>query len=109
MGEDHASERRRYPRVPTEHALLARKLGVEACEEFSKTSTVGQGGCSFLSRESFGVGALIEVVITIYGDVVQATAKVVYERKNESGRYEIGMEFLELTDDDQPKIARLLS
>ncbi|MCP4901366.1 MAG: PilZ domain-containing protein [bacterium] len=104
-----ASERRRFPRIESQHAVLVTQLGEERCEELSKTQGLGEGGLSFMSREPFEPGAMLELAVTLYGKVVRATGRVAYARPNDSGELEIGVEFLQVPESDRKKLEQILS
>ncbi len=101
------SQQRRYPRMPSENAVLVERLGETEGEEFVTTRTVGLGGCLLTSRESYGVGSLVRIMITIKHEVVKARARVVWEAWKADDRFEIGVEFLDLDDQDHERIAAL--
>lgn len=107
MNQD-SSERRRFPRIKSQHALLVKQLGEEECEELSKTDALGEGGLSFKSRESFEPGAVIELVVTLYRKVLRATGRVAYARPTENGELEIGVEFLQVPDADRKMLEEVL-
>jgi len=100
---DGFSTPRRYPRIASQHAVLARKVG-DGLEEFGRTNSIALGGCSFIADEPLGVGSPLELLITVDGLVVRAHGKVVYELDN-AGRKEIGVEFAGV--DDTAAIERL--
>jgi len=104
---DYLPQRRRYPRIPSKNAVLVRKLGPEAVEDLGKTRTVGLGGCGLTSEESFGVGSLVEVLISIERRVVKAQAEVAYE-KEAFGCFDIGLKFRHLHEDDAAALRQLL-
>lgn len=106
---ERAREHRRYPRIPSTNTLLVRDLSGEAHEGFARTRTLGQGGCGFLSDDPRAPGAEIELLISASNEVVRARARVVYRLLLEDGRYEIGVEFLEMSDDDRHLIEQLCS
>lgn len=92
---------RRFPRIPAEHAVLVKPLGLEADEAFAKTRVLGLGGCMFVQDEPLGEGAAIELLISIRGQVIKTTARVVYEQPHPGGGVEIGCEFLFVSDKDR--------
>jgi hypothetical protein len=98
--QEEQREKRRFPRVPAEHVVLVKKLGDEELEEFAKTMTVGLGGCMFVSDSSLGVGSGIEILMSVKGKVVQTQARVVYETPKSEREIHIGVEFLQLRQDD---------
>jgi len=106
MSDEHAS-RRRFPRIASHHAVLAKSSGKDGLEEFGQTKSIALGGCSFIADEPFGVGSSIELLITVDGHVVRGRGRVVYEHDVDGGRKEIGVEFAGL--DDASAIERLLT
>lgn len=99
--------RRRYPRIASHHSVLVRKAAGEALEAFAHTTTMAIGGCSFISQETFGEGAALELLIAIDHRVISAKARVVYERPADDGRNEIGVEFAPLAEEDAGAIHRI--
>src|SRR5256885_1663092 len=97
MSGEEFPARRRFPRIASHHAVLAKSLGGDGDEEFGHTKTIAVGGCSFVAGESIGVGSPLELLITVDGHMVSARARVAYEHEEE-GRIEIGVEFASLDD-----------
>jgi len=103
-----AGHERRFPRLESHHALLVKKLGAQALEEFARTTTIARGGCCFISAEPLGEGATLDLLITVDHQVLRSRARVVYEHPHE-GEYETGVEFLNLDDLDAAKIEALFA
>ncbi|MBN2369746.1 MAG: PilZ domain-containing protein [Vicinamibacteria bacterium] len=101
------SKKRRFPRIPSCNAVLVNRLGDAPAEELGRTLVMGLGGCMFTSNESFGLGAHLQLLITVNREVVKSHARVVWERGIENGRVEIGVEFTALDDDARAKLGRL--
>lgn len=101
-------ELRRFPRIASQHAVLVKRLGDNEVEELTATRSLGLGGCGFLSDEPLGVGSLVEVLISVRREVVRTKAKVAYEIAEEGGKCEIGLQFLELGEDDRDRIEQLI-
>lgn len=99
----HASGKyqRRFPRVPAEHAVLVKRLGAGESEVITKTRVLGLGGCMFINDEALGEGTPIELLMSIRGQVIKTTARVVYEQPNAGGGVEVGVEFLFISDRDR--------
>lgn len=106
---DAFASKRRFPRIPSENALLVRKLGPEAVEGFAKTQVVGLGGCMFVSDGPVGVGAYLDLLISVRGRVVKALGRVVYEtaKPEPDAEVEVGVEFVKITPHDQQVIESL--
>jgi PilZ domain len=108
MDQKDMDQKRRYPRVPSENAVLVRKIGVEGVEEFAKTKSMGANGCGFLADEPLGEGSYIELLISVTYKVINTRARVVYEIPAD-GRWEIGVEFVRLDEEDREIVDTLMS
>lgn len=98
---------RRFPRISTENAVMVNRLGEDEIADLGCTSTIGAGGCSFISSEIQEVHNLLKLLISIRREVVEVRARVVFINKVEGGRFEIGVEFLDIKECDQSKIDAL--
>lgn len=107
MSESYPN-RRRFPRLSMKNPLLVKKVGEASDESLGKTRTVSLGGCMFHSDESLGVNALLELLISLKGHVIQAKARAIYENPAPEGGYEVGAEFLEVPEGDQDLLASIL-
>ncbi|MFZ5804155.1 MAG: PilZ domain-containing protein [Acidobacteriota bacterium] len=106
MEEDR--DRRRFVRFPAEFAVLVRRLGPGETENLGKTEVVGQGGCLFIHPQPLGLEETVELLISTRGSVLKAKARVAYESRREDGRYDIGVEFLAMSAEDQEKLRQAL-
>jgi hypothetical protein len=97
-------ESRRYPRLPSAHTILVKRLGPAPREELSRTKVVGLGGCMFVSPEGYGIGSALELLITVGRDVLRSQVRVVYEMPADEGGVEVGVEFLDLTEADRLRL-----
>lgn len=97
---------RRFRRVPVESPVLVRRNKADL-GAFSEAKCLGRGGCMFLHRERLEPGELLTVTISVKGGFIQATSRVVYANPTEGG-FEIGMEFVEISDLDLAAIDELL-
>ena len=93
-------EKRRFPRIPAEHAVLVKNLGPGELEEFAKTKVMGLGGCMFVSDGPIGVDLPIELLISVRGQVVKAQGRVVWETPTGANRWEVGVEFVSISPAD---------
>ncbi len=101
------SPRRRYPRITSENALLVKRVGEDELEGFAKTRVVGLGGCMFLADEPLGVGSALEMLISVRGRIAKAQGRVVYELPTRDLRFEVGVEFVGISDPDRSVIRTL--
>jgi hypothetical protein len=106
---DQERERRRFVRFPAELAVLVQKLGPQGEENLGKTEVVGLGGCLFIHPQSLGLEETIELLISAKGSVVRAKGRVAYEKQRADGRYDVGVEFLAMSEEDQAKLEALLA
>jgi hypothetical protein len=100
-------EKRRFPRISSENAVLVKRLGPEALENFARTRVMGLGGCMFVSDTAFGVDSPVEILISVRGQVIKATARVVWELPAAEGKTEIGVEFADIAQQDRLAIEKL--
>ena len=100
MTEDFA-QKRKFPRIPAENAVLVRKLSEAPQEGFGTMKTVGMGGCMFVHDASLGMGSTLELLISIKSWVVKSTARVVYELPKSDSEVEVGVEFLDISSADR--------
>lgn len=104
----NAPDHRRYPRIPAECAVLVAPLGPENHEALAKTRVLGSGGCMFVHDAPVGEVRVVELLISVHGRVVKARARVVYERPHAAGGMEVGVEFVEIAEEDRRVIDALL-
>lgn len=107
MSDDYP-KKRRFPRIPSENAVLVKRTGPEEAEGFAKTQVVGLGGCMFVSDESIGVGSHVDLLISVRGRVVASRGRVVYENAKQPGKIEVGVEFMNIAAEDRGAIQELL-
>jgi len=95
-------KRRKFPRIRTENPVHIRKLGSEACEAAAKTGSLGLGGCMFLAKEPVGDEALVDLLISVRPkQVIEARGRVVYETRRAANDFEVGVEFLSISEQDR--------
>jgi hypothetical protein len=99
--------RRRFPRIASHHSVLVKKVGIEEVEEFAHTKTIAIGGCSFIAPEPLGENSVCDLLIAVDGRVINARGRVVYDNGIEDGRREIGVQFVDLDENDANRIAQL--
>lgn len=105
--DDTPEGRRKYPRIPSKNSVLVRVLGDKEREGFAKTEIVGLGGCMFASNEALGEGSYLDLLIAVHHTVVKAFAKVAYEKPRDEGRWNIGVEFLQINEEDRKLLETL--
>ncbi|HEX3581516.1 MAG TPA: PilZ domain-containing protein, partial [Thermoanaerobaculia bacterium] len=87
--------------------VLLKRLGDEM-EEFALTRTMAIGGCSVVSSERMGAGSTLELLIASDSGVITAHGRVVYENELPDGRFDIGVEFGDLSDEDAGRVQQVL-
>ena len=107
MAAEDFSARRRFPRIASHHTVLLKRLGDEL-EEFAQTRTIALGGCSVVSGERIGVGSTLELLIAAEGGVITARGRVIYEKELPDGRFDLGVEFRDLSDEDAARVQQVL-
>ncbi len=97
--DDGGKDRRQYPRIAAEHTVLIESVDHSATG-FARTHVVALGGCGFLTRESLDPGNELDLLVTLDGRILRARARTVYSRPLPDGRSEVGVEFLEISEED---------
>lgn len=101
-------QRRRFPRLQTENPVHVKRLGPEGLEGFGKTESIGLGGCMFVNHESVGSGAPVELLIKVRPQhVITAKGRIVYEVPKDDRTFEVGVEFLSISEKDREVLQSL--
>jgi c-di-GMP-binding flagellar brake protein YcgR len=101
--------RRRFPRIRSESPVHIRRLGPAATEGCAKTGTLGLGGCMFVAREGVGEGSLVDLLISVQPQqVIEARGRVVYEHHANGSSFEVGVEFLTISESDRLVLQSIL-
>ncbi|MGE5236064.1 MAG: PilZ domain-containing protein [Acidobacteriota bacterium] len=102
------TQRRRFPRISSENAVLVKRLTTGSDEGFAKTRDMGLGGCAFVNPDPVGVGSEVELFIAVKLHVVHVRGRVVYEAPAaEGGGVEVGVEFADLSEPDRDVLGAL--
>jgi hypothetical protein len=100
---------RRFPRVPSANTVLVAQVDGEAVDRFSRTKSVGLGGCGFHYSEPLAAGAIVELMIAVRPEAIKTLARVVYQLPLPDGSgFEVGVEFLALAPEHRRTLERLL-
>jgi len=108
MAQGHL-RKRRFPRLRVEQPLFIEVLEERGPQGFSRTCSLGEGGCSFRSEEDIGYLSLMKVCISLAGHVVTADGRAVYQLPQDSGGYEVGVEFLRVSSEDRQHIRQIVT
>jgi len=106
---DPSRPQRRFPRIPSENAVLVKKVGDDTSESLARTRVLGGGGCMFSHEGSLGVGSTVELLISLPLRVLKARGRVVYENSAKPHGVEVGVEFLSVSAEDRLALAELLA
>ena len=98
---------RRFPRFATERTALVKTIG-EDVEGFARTSAVSIGGCGIVLPGPIRTGATVELLLSIDSRVFQLFGRTVYSRELEPGRVEVGLEFLDVMEEEAVLLESLL-
>ena len=101
--------KRRFPRLRVEQPLFLEVLEERGPQGFARTRSLGEGGCSFNSPYDIGYLSLVKVNISLSGHVVSCDGRAVYQLPKDDGGYEIGVEFLRVSNEDRLHIRQLVS
>jgi hypothetical protein len=104
----HPASTRRFPRACSQHTVRLRVLGERRPEEIMQTQVISQGGCMLVSDRSIGFGSLLELAITLDGQVVRADGRAAWENRRGRGEYEVGVEFLRISPADRGLLDRMV-
>lgn len=99
-----AHERRKYIRL--EYPFLVKykpHVGTVPENDLSMTKNISAGGILFEVKEKLNMSEVLDLVIDIPSSdkLIEATGKVVrIEELDSMGRYDVGMEFIEIAKED---------
>jgi hypothetical protein len=97
--DDGSKDRRQFPRIAAEHTVLIESVD-HSTTGFARTQVVALGGCGFLTRETLDLGDELDLLVTLGGRILRVRARTVYTRSAPDGRNEVGVEFLEISEED---------
>jgi hypothetical protein len=85
-----------------------RILGERRPEAVTQTQVISPGGCMLVSDRSIGFGSLLELAITLDGQVLRVDGRAAWETRVGRGEYEVGVEFLRVSTKDRALLDRLV-
>ncbi len=105
MNGDSYSERRRFPRLEWDFPLAYRHVdaGKEATF-FTITKTLGLGGLMFESDNPLVIGETYFLTLSLDEDTLRLKGRVLYANKLRQGPYRIGMEYIDITEEEREKL-----
>ncbi len=109
-------EKRKFPRVNTSIKVRYRELqdGAEVVGVGSVTSDVSAGGVRFGVNKFISTARrlVLELYIPTLAEPIKAVSKVAWTEKANGGgdyQYQVGSEFMEITQRDQERIMKYLN
>src|SRR5580765_8718 len=93
--------KRRFPRLRVDQPIFLEVLDERGPQAFARTRTIGEGGCSFKSPYGIGYLSLMKLSISLVGRVVTADCRAVYQVPEGDGAFEVGVEFLRVSNEDR--------
>lgn len=105
MSEHHGE--RRFPRFDAEHTALLKTID-EGAEGFARTRVVSIGGCGIVLPEPIPSGVAVELLLAIESQVFQLFGRTIYSRRIGPDRVEVGLEFLDVVEEDADLLESVL-
>jgi c-di-GMP-binding flagellar brake protein YcgR len=115
MDKWEGQERRRYPRLKGATVEYI-PIGKASPKEMSFTEDISAVGIRILASENIDIDIvlLLKIYLPHYSEPVKAKGRVVWTRQSrflrrddrKAEHYDIGIEFMEISDDDQSKICQ---
>lgn len=106
--KESSREKRRYRRFPCNLPLQYRAFGPDTPgNKGGFTRDIAEGGIRFVANRFIPVATnlTLDVNLSTTPQHLKATSKVVWVRKlREGDRYEVGLEFTEISDDDRRRV-----
>lgn len=99
---------RKSSRLVESHSMLVRCLSPVEREGLHLIRDLGMGGCHFTSPHPFGLGARLDMAISVDQRVLQISGKVVREAKNGDCVFEVGVLFTEMDHRESEMLESLL-
>jgi c-di-GMP-binding flagellar brake protein YcgR len=99
---------RRFQRVRSQHTVRVRILGERRPESVMQTQVISAGGCMLVSPRSIGFGSLLELAITLEGQVLRVDGRAAWESRVAAGEYQVGIEFLRIHPRDRAQLDSLV-
>ncbi|MEJ2368522.1 MAG: PilZ domain-containing protein [Acidobacteriota bacterium] len=100
-------DKRRFPRIPSAYPVMLENAGKEE-GGFTRTNEMGLGGCSFSYHQELKKNVQLRLYIKLKDRVIQAEGTVVYANPDDEEGYEIGVEFLGISEEDSVILDDLL-
>jgi hypothetical protein len=102
-------ERRKWPRILTEHLVAYTRLDEEAVPDeagVARTLDLSRGGLVLEMIHPLEVGSCLELKMVTGDRILKAEGQVVYSEDMRDDRWRVGVCFTEIADEDLAIIAR---
>ena len=102
-------ERRKWPRILTEHLVAYKRLDERAVPDeagVARTLDLSEGGVVLEMIHPLEVGCCLEIKMVSGDRILKARARVVHSQELPAKRWRVGVCFTEISDDDLAIIAR---
>jgi hypothetical protein len=102
-------ERRRWPRVPTEHLVSYTLFDAQGEPDgmgMARTRDLSEGGVVLETTHALETGSDVEIKMVSGDHILKATGRVVYSQHVSSECWRVGVSFTEITDSDLSIIAQ---
>ncbi len=100
--ENDKRDQRRYPRLEAEYAVTYRAIAAgEEETHYTETKTLGLGGLMFDVDEHLPPGTLYHINLFIGDRSIHLKGKVIYTHEDEDDLCHVGIEFIEIKDEDR--------
>ena len=99
--ENNKSEmdRHKFPRLKTSNLVsyeVCNDVDLET-EGLGITQNISLGGLMFEVNRAFPIGTVISVDIALFDKIINARGRVVHVQEIGSGKYDLGMKFIDIT------------
>lgn len=104
------SERRRFVRIESLNLLsysLCVDDKIESYGQMGRTLDVSLGGLLIQTNETFPIGTILEIKIGIKENIIRVLGRIVHSREVDEGLYDLGIEFVNVSDTDKKIISDL--
>jgi hypothetical protein len=107
MSETSDQQARRHTRYRRNRPVVVGSPDGADCR-YLLLEVVGRGGAELLCESEVPTGALLDLEICLSGGVIRVRARVI-ECRGVAGDYRVGVEFVEMAEEDEPLLAALLA
>jgi len=101
--EKGKSTERRYPRVKSENIISLKPISASMGKKVLTVSkTIGLGGLMFESEKEMTAGENLDMTLLV--ERILTTVRVVWVEKLEEGKWTVGVEFMDINEEDRTRL-----